>query len=53
MKACFLVLEPHFCCQIVPCKLRQILATHTSIYLLKFTVQRFDAEFAFDLLDES
>src|SRR4030095_3435228 len=30
MEACFLVLEPHFCCQISLCKLRQILATHTS-----------------------
>jgi hypothetical protein len=30
MEACFLALEPHFCCQFVPCKLHQILATHTS-----------------------
>ena len=30
MEACFLVLEPHFCCQIGLCKLHQILATHTS-----------------------
>jgi hypothetical protein len=28
MEACFLVLEPHFCCQIVQCKLHQILAMH-------------------------
>jgi hypothetical protein len=30
MEVCFLVLEPHFCCQFVLCKLCQILATHTS-----------------------
>src|SRR5262249_46338775 len=24
MEVCFLVLEPHFCCQIVPCKFRPI-----------------------------
>ena len=29
-KVCFLLLEPHCCCQIGLCKLHPILATHTS-----------------------
>ena len=53
MKVCFLVLEPDFAVQLASVSFARFSQHIRPISLLKFTVQRFDAAFAFDLLDES
>jgi len=44
MEACFLVLEPLFCSQIGLCSFARFAQRIPPIYLLKFTVQRFEQD---------
>jgi hypothetical protein len=53
MNVCFLVLAPHFAVNLSPVSFARFPQRIRPIYLLKFTVQRFGSEFAFDLLDKS